>query len=84
LRSLSSQGKLNVGPDHLSQLESGESGGVVDDQLPDENLFKIEAIPDYLSDIALFLTTGIVPDGYSATQKRHLVVGVANYQLIIG
>jgi hypothetical protein len=50
--------KLNVGPDHLSRLESGESGGVVDDQLPDADLFKVEAIPDYLSDIALFLSTG--------------------------
>jgi hypothetical protein len=51
-------GKLNVGPDHLSRLETGESGGPIDDQLPDADLFHIEAIPDYLSDIALFLTTG--------------------------
>jgi hypothetical protein len=68
LRSLLSQ-KINVGPDHLSRLESGESGGVVDDQLPDANLFKVEAIPDYLSDIALFLSTGACPEGYSTTQK---------------
>jgi hypothetical protein len=39
-----------------------------------QDLFKIEAIPDYLSDIALFLSIGVCPDGYSATQKRHLVV----------
>jgi hypothetical protein len=66
--------KLNVRPDHLSHLESGESGGPVDDQLPDADLFRIEAIPDYLSDISLFLTTGTMPEGYSTTQKRHLVV----------
>lgn len=29
----------NVGPYHLSKLESGESGGAVDDQLPDADLF---------------------------------------------
>jgi hypothetical protein len=32
-------GKLNVGPDHLSRLESGESGRLVDDQLPDADIF---------------------------------------------
>jgi hypothetical protein len=32
-------GRCNVGPDHLSRLESGESGGAVDDQLPDVDLF---------------------------------------------
>lgn len=77
-------GKLNVGPDHLSRLESEESGGAVDDQLPDAYLFKVSAIPDYLSDIALFLTTGAFPADYSATQKRHLVVRAADYQLIAG
>jgi hypothetical protein len=32
-------GRCNVGPDHLSRLELGESGGAVDDQLPDADLF---------------------------------------------
>jgi hypothetical protein len=27
--------RCNIGPDHLSRLELGESGGAVDDQLPD-------------------------------------------------
>jgi hypothetical protein len=75
-------GKLNVVPDHLSKLESGESGGDADDQLLDAYIFRIEAISDYLSDIALFLTTGTMSEGYSATQKRHLVVRAADYQLI--
>jgi hypothetical protein len=76
------QEKLNVGSNHLSQLKSGESGRVVDDQLPDTNLFKIEAIPDSLSDIAFFLTIDTVLDRYSTTHKRHLVVCSAYYQLI--
>jgi len=37
--------RCNVGPNHLSRLESGESGGEVDDQIPDANLFGVEAIP---------------------------------------
>jgi hypothetical protein len=37
-------GRCNVGPDHLSILDSRESGRAVDDQLPDVDLFWIEAI----------------------------------------
>ena len=36
--------RCNVGPDHLSILESGESGGVSDDHLPDADLYQVEAI----------------------------------------
>jgi hypothetical protein len=68
-------GKPNVRPDHLSRLESGESGGAVDDQLPDADLLKVEAVPDYLSDIALLLQTGTFPEDYSATHKRRAYGG---------
>jgi hypothetical protein len=73
------QGRCNVGPDHLSRLELGESGGVVDDQLPDADLFRIEAIPEYLEDIAIFLSTGACLETYSATQKLHMVVRAVDY-----
>ena len=38
-------GWCNVRHDHLSRLESTESGRAVDDQLLDVDLFRIEAIP---------------------------------------
>jgi hypothetical protein len=72
-----------VGLEHFSRLESGETGEVVDDQILDVDIFHIEAIPYYLSDIALFLTTGTMSERYSATQKRHQVVHAVNYQLIV-
>jgi len=50
--------KLNVGQYHFSRLESEESGRGVDYHLLDAYLFKVESIPDYFSDIALFLSTG--------------------------
>jgi hypothetical protein len=50
--------RCNMGPDHLSILESGESDGVVDDHLLDACLFWVEAIPEYLEDIVVFLSTG--------------------------
>jgi hypothetical protein len=59
----------NVGPYHLSILESRESGGVVYDQLPDVDMFHIEAISEYLEDIVVFLSRGTCPETYSATQN---------------
>jgi hypothetical protein len=38
-------GRCNVGPDHLSRLEPGESGGAVYDHILDADLFWVEAIP---------------------------------------
>jgi hypothetical protein len=67
----------------MSVLESGESGGAIDDQFPDADLFRVEAIPEYLEDIAVFLSTGAYPKTYSATQKHHMSFRVVDYQLIV-
>jgi hypothetical protein len=64
------------------QARVKESGRAVDDQLPDADLFRIEAIPEYLEDIEIFLSTGACPETYSTTQKFHMVVRAAEYQLI--
>jgi hypothetical protein len=77
-------GKCHVGPYHLSRLESRESGGEMDDKIPDIDLFRIEAIPEYLEDIIVFLSTGTYLETYSATKKRHMVVHATDYQLIFG
>ena len=50
--------RLTVRPDHLSRLETGENEGSLNDQLPDADIFHVEAILDYLADIATYLTTG--------------------------
>ena len=76
--------RLNVGPDHLSRLETRDNEGSLNDQLPDADLFRVEAIPDYLADIATYLTTGQCPQHYTPIKKRQLVVRVADYQLIVG
>lgn len=69
--------------DHLSQLESGQARGSVDDQQPDCHMFRVEAILDYLEHIALFLETGKFQE-YIATQQRHMVFRAVDYQQIIG
>ena len=38
-------GKANVGPDHLSRIESGEDLIGIEDDLSDAHLFMVEAIP---------------------------------------
>jgi len=77
-------GCLNVGPDHLSRLKSSDAGGLIDDQPLDADLFWVKAIPDYLEDIVLFLTIGKCLEDYKETQRRNMVVRVADYQLIAG
>ena len=62
-------GILNIGPDHLSRLENGENGGSLDDQLPDDELFRVEAIPKYLDQITTYFTTGQCLEEYTPVQK---------------
>jgi hypothetical protein len=71
--------RCNVEPDHLSILESGESGKEVDDQLPDEDLFRVEAIQEYLEDITVFLSIGAYRETYFTTHKLHMVVRAVDY-----
>lgn len=72
-----------MGPNHLSWLELGEARGLVDDQFPNSELFRVEAIPDYLEEIAVFLVTSKFVEGYKTTQRRQMVAHTADYQLII-
>ena len=37
-------GQLNVGPDHLSHIESGETPNSLEDNLPDAQLFAIDVV----------------------------------------
>jgi len=77
-------GICNVGPDHLSKLGLGESGGAVNDQLPDVDLFRVETIPEYLKVIEVLLSIGACPETYFVTQKNHMDVRAVDYQLIVG
>lgn len=44
-------GRLNVGPDHLSRLETGEELTNIEDNLPDAQLFAIRVADDHFADI---------------------------------
>ena len=75
-------GKLNVGPDHLSWINTGEQPTGVNDDLPDAHLFRIEAVPVELEEIAQFLEDGNAPEGMTTKKKQILAMKAAPYSLI--
>ena len=77
-------GKLNVGPDHLSRIDSGEEPSNLEDNLPDAQLFSIQIVDEYYRDIIHFLTTGWAPVEFTKQQKKQLVVKAADFTLIAG
>ena len=76
--------KENVGPDHLSRVESSEDQTGINDDLPDAHLFKVEAIPIELAEIGQYLQEGKAPDHYSEKRKKILTIKAAPYTLISG
>ena len=63
-------GRLKVGPNHLSRLESREEPTSFEDSLPDAQLFFVQITNDYFKDIIDFMTTGIAPSKYNMLQKK--------------
>ena len=76
--------KENVGPDHLSKVESGEDPTGIDDDLPDAHLFRVEEIPAELEEIGQYLQEGKSLDHYSEKKKKILTIKVTPYTLING
>ena len=77
-------GRLNVGPDHLSRLESGEEPTSLEDNLPDAQLFSVQITNDYFKDIIEFLTIGTTLAEYNVKQKKRLVVKATYFTIIVG
>ena len=44
-------GRLNLGPDHLSRLKSGEEPTSLDEGITDAQLFSIQMVDEYFQDI---------------------------------
>lgn len=56
--------RLNVGPDHLSQIENGEEPTNIDEGLLDAQLFPVRVASEHFAENIQFLSTGIAPEGY--------------------
>ena len=70
-------GKLNVGPDDLSLIDTGEELTRVKDDLPDAHLFQIGEVPVELEEIAQFLEYGHAQEGMSTNKKQILAMNAA-------
>ena len=80
-------GWLNVGPDHLSRIESGEEPTSMEDNLPDTQLFVVTLRDDQNKEfnaIIHFLSTWYPSKGFTIVQKKHLVVRATGFTLIVG
>ena len=75
-------GRLNLGLDHLSRIESGEEPSNPDDNLHDAQLFVITMLDDHYRDIIQFFSMGYVPAKFTTAQKKQLVVRAVEFQLI--
>lgn len=52
-------GRLNVGPDNLSQIEIGKEPNNLEEGLPNVQLFAVCIVDNHFVDIIRFLTRGI-------------------------
>ena len=75
---------MNVGPEHLSRIDTGEEPTWVEYDLPDAHLFRIEVVPAELEELTQFLEDGQALDGMSTKKKQILALKDAPYSLING
>jgi hypothetical protein len=55
--------KINVVPNHLSQILTGEYAGNLDDSLLDAHLFYVQMVDDHFAKIVQYLSIGVAPSG---------------------
>ena len=70
---------MNLGPEHLSRIESGEEPSNLDDCILDVKSFVITMSNDQYRDIIHFFSTGYVLDKFTTTKNKQLVVGDADF-----
>lgn len=59
------QGKLNIGPHHLSCIEMGEEPTNLKEGFLDMQHFALHVADNHFSDIIHFMTIGKTPKGYT-------------------
>ena len=72
-------GCLITGPDHLSQIETGEEPTNIEDEFPDAQLFRVEMVDDYYEKIVQFLATRTTLEELLISQKKQLVVKAMDF-----
>ena len=77
-------GRLNVGLDHLSHIETREEPTNLEECLPNTQLVTVHIVDNHFSDIIHFLTIGTTLEGYTSQHKKELVVHAIDFSVIVG
>jgi hypothetical protein len=56
----------------------------LEDNFPDAQLFSVQVVDEYFTDIIEYLCIGVVPQEFSTTHNKNMVVRATEYQLIAG
>ena len=75
---------MNVGPDHLSRIKSGDVPTSLEDNLPNAQLFVVTVVDKNFEAITHLLSTSYASKGFTTAQKKHLVIRAAEFTLIMG
>ncbi|MCO5586510.1 hypothetical protein L7F22_040450 [Adiantum nelumboides] len=70
--------------DHMSRVESGKPATGVDDDLPDNTLFKVDVASSWYHDILILLSTVNFPIDLTPLEKRRLLLKSKPFTLIGG
>jgi hypothetical protein len=54
----------------------------LEDKFPNAQLFSVQIVDDYFTEIIQYLSTGTASQEYTTAQKKNLVVRATDYQLI--
>ena len=68
----------------LSRIVTGEEPTGVDDELPDVQLFQIEAVLDWYDEMLYFLESGSFPGYLSKDQRKRLALRSHTFMMIVG
>ena len=75
---------MDVGPYHLYRIKSGEEPTSLEDNLLNAQLFAVTVVHKNFEAITHLLSIGYAPEGFTTTQKKHLVIKADDYTLIVG
>ena len=66
----------------MSRVTNGEEPTNLEDNFLDAQLFSIQIVDEYFTDIIQYLSTGTASQDYSTVHNKNLVVCTVDYQLI--
>ena len=75
---------MNARTNHLSRVTNGEEPTNLEEKFLDAQLFSVQIVDEYFTDIIQYLSIGTAPQEYSTAQNKNLVVCATDYQLIVG